>query len=167
MLGKLHIEFSQEEGMDAGGLTREWFLLLSKEIFNPNYALFLPSANGNTFQPSPHSKINPDHLRFFKFVGRFIAKALHDGYMLDAYFTRAFYKHILGQPLSIQDMEDIDPEYYKNLTWILDNDITLFDLTFSYEADEFGYVVSKELIPNGSNIAVTEQNKKEYVKQIC
>lgn len=82
--------------MDAGGLTREWFLLLSKEIFNPNYALFLPSANGNTFQPSPHSKINPDHLSFFKFVGRFIAKALHDGYMLDAYFTRAFYKHILG-----------------------------------------------------------------------
>lgn len=52
--------------------------------------------------------------------------------MLDAYFTRAFYKHILGQPLSIQDMEDIDPEYYKNLNWILDNDISLFDLTFRY-----------------------------------
>jgi E3 ubiquitin-protein ligase HUWE1 len=30
MFGKLHIEFSGEEGMDAGGLTREWFLLLSK-----------------------------------------------------------------------------------------------------------------------------------------
>lgn len=52
--------------------------------------------------------------------------------MLDAYFTRAFYKHILGQPLSISDMEDIDPTYYKNLKWILDNDISAFDLTFRY-----------------------------------
>ena len=74
-----------EEGLDAGGLTREWFLLLSKvyinikqEIFNPNYALFMPSASNVTFQPSPHSKINPDHLRFFKFVGRFIAKVNKD-----------------------------------------------------------------------------------------
>ena len=52
--------------------------------------------------------------------------------MLDAYFTRAFYKHILGQPLSISDMEDIDPTYYKNLNWILENDITAYELTFRY-----------------------------------
>lgn len=64
-------------------------------------------------------------------------------------------------------MEDIDPDYFKNLCWILENDITLFDLTFSYEADDFGYVVTKDLIPNGHDIVVTEQNKKEYVKQIC
>ena len=50
--------------------------------------------------------------------------------MLDAYFTRAFYKHILGKPLSISDMEDMEPEYYKNLKWIQDNDISGFDLTF-------------------------------------
>ena len=50
--------------------------------------------------------------------------------MLDAYFTKSFYKNILGQPLSITDMEDIDPDYYKNLKWSLENDISLFDLTF-------------------------------------
>jgi E3 ubiquitin-protein ligase HUWE1 len=44
--GKLHVEFDGEEGVDAGGVTREWFLMLSKEIFNPNYALFTPSLNG-------------------------------------------------------------------------------------------------------------------------
>lgn len=64
-------------------------------------------------------------------------------------------------------MEDIDPQYYKNLKWILENDITLFDLTFSYEADDFGYVVTKELLPNGRNIAVTNANKKDYVRLIC
>lgn len=58
MKGKLKIEFQGEEGMDVGGLTREWFLSLSKEIFNANYALFIPTSNGVTFQPSPNSSIN-------------------------------------------------------------------------------------------------------------
>ena len=51
--------------------------------------------------------------------------------MADAYFTRAFYKHILAKPLNIFDMEDIDPQYFKNLKWILENDIKeIGDLTF-------------------------------------
>lgn len=47
--GKLNIEFAGEEGLDAGGLIREWYLLVSREVFNANYALFRPSSNGNTF----------------------------------------------------------------------------------------------------------------------
>ena len=72
--GKLQIEFTGEEGNDAGGLTREWFLSLSKEIFNPNYALFQTSATGETFQPNPHSAVNPDHIRYFKFIGIVVGK---------------------------------------------------------------------------------------------
>jgi E3 ubiquitin-protein ligase HUWE1 len=40
MRGRLQVNFSGEEGVDAGGLVREWFGILAKEIFNPNYALF-------------------------------------------------------------------------------------------------------------------------------
>ena len=94
--GKLNIEFYDEEGVDAGGVAREWFLSLSREILNPDYALFKPAAHGSAFQPSPQSYVNPDHLKFFTFVGRIIGKALHDGFMLDCYFTRSFYKHMLG-----------------------------------------------------------------------
>jgi hypothetical protein len=72
--GKFSIEFLEEEGTDLGGLTKEWFLLLSREIFNPNYALFKLSANGVTFQPSPLSHVNPEHLNFFKIVGWIIGK---------------------------------------------------------------------------------------------
>lgn len=43
--------------------------------------------------------------------------------MLDAFFTRSFYKHILNKPLNLFDMEDIDPDYFKNLQWILLNNI--------------------------------------------
>jgi|JI6StandDraft_1071083.scaffolds.fasta_scaffold05899_8 hypothetical protein len=80
--GKLHIQFQDEEGEDAGGLTREWFSLLSKQMFNPNYAIFQPSSTGNTYQPSPKSYINPQHLTFFKFVGRVVGKAMHDGFIM-------------------------------------------------------------------------------------
>lgn len=40
--GKLSVRYSGEEGVDAGGVTREWFETLTKEMFNPNYALFVP-----------------------------------------------------------------------------------------------------------------------------
>lgn len=84
-------------GMDAGGLTREWFSVLAKEIFNPNYALFNGiNDNDITFQPNPQSDVNPEHLTYFKFVGRVIGKAIFDNHLFDAHFTRSFYKHILG-----------------------------------------------------------------------
>lgn len=77
-------------------------------------------------------------------------KALYDGQLLDAHFTRSFYKHILGLQVSYQDMEAIDPEYYKNLKWILDNDITdVLELTFSVQNEEFGVMKVVELKPNG------------------
>lgn len=104
LMHKFHITFDGEEGEDVGGLTREWFMLLSKEIFNPHYALFTPSSTGSTYQPRPDSYVNSNHLFFFKFIGRMVGKALHDGYLLDAYFTPAFYKHILGKPLSLNDL---------------------------------------------------------------
>jgi E3 ubiquitin-protein ligase HUWE1 len=103
-----------EEGLDAGGLTKEFYLVLSRAIFNPNYALFKASSgNANVFQPNRFSYINSDHLLFFKFVGRFVGKALLDQQRMDAYFTRSFYKHILNIPPSIHDLEYVDPDYYK------------------------------------------------------
>lgn len=41
---KLWIEFDSEAGLDYGGVAREWFYLLSKEMFNPYYGLFEYSA---------------------------------------------------------------------------------------------------------------------------
>ena len=165
--GKLQVEFTGEEGNDAGGLTREWYLHLSKEIFNAGYALFQTSATGETFQPNPFSKIDPNHIRYFKFVGLVVGKALYDGFLLDAFFTRSFYKHMCGAPIHYTDMEDIDPDYYKNLVWILKNSVEDLDLTFSYEADDFGQVVIKDLKENGRNELVTDENKNEYVNLVC
>jgi E3 ubiquitin-protein ligase HUWE1 len=88
--GRLQVNFTGEEGVDAGGLTREWYMILSREIFNPNYALFTVAADGATFQPNPLSTINNNHLDYFKLVGRVIGKAICDGQLMDAHFTRFF-----------------------------------------------------------------------------
>ena len=69
---KLWIEFDGEVGLDYGGVAREWFYLLSKEMFNPYYGLFEYSATDNyTLQINPNSGVcNEEHLSYFKFIGR-------------------------------------------------------------------------------------------------
>ena len=74
---------------------------------------------------------------------------------------------MLGQPLTYEDIEGVDPEYYKNLAWMLGNDITdVLDLTFTAESDFFGKTEVVELVTGGKNIKVTEANKREYVNLI-
>ncbi|KAI1167251.1 hypothetical protein F5B18DRAFT_647903 [Nemania serpens] len=165
---KLNIRFSGEEGVDAGGVTREWFQVLTRQMFDANYALFVPvSSDRTTFHPNKLSGINDEHLFFFKFIGRIIGKALYEGRLLDCYFSRAVYKRILGKPVSVKDMESFDPEYYKSLSWMLNNDITdIITETFSVEDDEFGVTKISDLCENGRNIPVTEENKHDYVRLV-
>jgi len=74
---KLNVKFNDEEGVDVGGLTREWFSVLARQMFNPDYALFQPSAADKiTYQPNRSSWINPDHIFYFRFIGRIIGKAV-------------------------------------------------------------------------------------------
>ena len=166
--GKLSIRFHGEEGVDAGGVTREWFQVLSRQMFNPDYALFIPVASDRTtFHPNKLSKINEEHLMFFRFIGRIIGKALYEGRALDCHFSRAVYKRILGKTVSIKDMETLDLDYYKSLLWMLENDITeIITETMSVETDDFGVTEVVDLIKNGRNIPVTEENKQEYVQLV-
>ena len=166
--GKLSIRFHGEEGVDAGGVTREWFQVLSRQMFNPDYALFIPVASDRTtFHPNKLSNVNEEHLMFFKFIGRIIGKALYEGRALDCHFSRAVYKRILGKTVSIKDMETLDLDYYKSLLWMLENDIAeIITETMSIETDDFGVTEVVDLVPNGRRIPVTEDNKQEYVQLV-
>ncbi|CAZ79591.1 unnamed protein product [Tuber melanosporum] len=163
---KLSIRFHGEEGVDAGGVTREWFQVMARQMFNPDYALFIPVASDRTtFHPSRMSGVNPEHLSFFKFIGRIIGKALYEGRVLDCHFSRAVYKRILGKSVSLKDMETLDLDYYKSLVWMLENDITdIITETFSVETDDFGDKKIIDLVPDGRNVPVTDDNKHEYVR---
>lgn len=175
MKGRLNVQFQGEEGIDAGGLTREWYQLLSRVIFDKNALLFTTVGNNSTFQPNPNSVYQTEHLSYFKFVGRVVAKALYDGQLLDVYFTRSFYKHILNVKVTYHDIEAVDPDYYKNLKWMLENDVSdIPDLTFSMDPDEEKHILYEktevtdyELKPGGRNIRVTEETKHEYVDLVA
>ncbi|XP_004501671.1 E3 ubiquitin-protein ligase UPL2-like isoform X2 [Cicer arietinum] len=173
--GRLTVHFQGEEGIDAGGLTREWYQLLSRVIFDKGALLFTTVGNESTFQPNPNSVYQTEHLSYFKFVGRVVGKALFDGQLLDVHFTRSFYKHILGAKVTYHDIEAIDPAYFKNLKWLLENDISDdLNLTFSIDADEEKLILYErtevtdyELIPGGRNTKVTEENKHQYVDLVA
>lgn len=166
--GKLNIRFNGEEGVDAGGVTREWFQVLARGMFDPNWALWEPvAADRTTFHPSKLSWVNDQHLVYFKFIGRIIGKALHEGRVLDAHFSRAVYKRMLGKQPNLADLESMDLDYYKSLVWILENDITeVLTEDFSVVEEQFGEERVVDLIPDGHNIPVTEENKKEYVQKL-
>lgn len=192
--GKLNIRFFNEEGVDAGGVSREWFScvppslaehvpfrrltsslpclassVLAKSIFNPDFALFEPASSGAlTYQFNRLSSINPDHLAFFKFVGVVLAKAVQDGRLLDAHFIRSVYRQLLGvKNMGLQDLETVDPSYHTSLKWMAENSIEdILELSFSVETDAFGVQQVHDLIPDGRNVAVTDDNKMEYIQKI-
>ncbi|KAF7506729.1 hypothetical protein GJ744_011453 [Endocarpon pusillum] len=165
---RLMIKFDGEDGLDYGGLSREFFFLLSHEMFNPFYCLFEYSAHDNyTLQINPHSGINPEHLNYFKFIGRVVGLAIFHRRFLDSFFIGAFYKMMLRKKVQIQDMEGVDEDFHRNLTWMLENDIeNVVDLTFSVDDDQFGETKTVDLKPGGSEIPVTNQSKKEYIELV-
>ncbi|KAJ8717592.1 hypothetical protein PYW07_005522 [Mythimna separata] len=165
---KLWVEFESEVGLDYGGLAREWFFLLSKEMFNPYYGLFEYSAMDNyTLQINPNSGVcNEEHLSYFKFIGRVAGMAVYHGKLLDAFFIRPFYKMMLGKTIELLDMESVDLEYYNSLMWIKENDPSELYLTFSVDEEQFGKTIQRDLKPGGANISVDNDNKDEYIKLV-
>ncbi|XP_037135809.1 NEDD4-like E3 ubiquitin-protein ligase WWP1 isoform X2 [Syngnathus acus] len=163
---RLYVIFRGEEGLDYGGLAREWFFLLSHEVLNPMYCLFEYAGKSNyCLQINPASAINPDHLSYFCFIGRFIAMALFHGKFIDTGFSLPFYKRMLNKKLILKDLESIDPEFYNSLIWIRDNNIEEcgLEMYFSVDMEILGKITSHDLKPDGTNVLVTEENKEEYI----
>nr|KAF6408460.1 WW domain containing E3 ubiquitin protein ligase 2 [Molossus molossus] len=163
---RLYIIMRGEEGLDYGGIAREWFFLLSHEVLNPMYCLFEYAGKNNyCLQINPASSINPDHLTYFRFIGRFIAMALYHGKFIDTGFTLPFYKRMLNKRPTLKDLESIDPEFYNSIIWIKENNLEEcgLELYFIQDMEILGKVTTHELKEGGESIRVTEENKEEYI----
>jgi len=163
---RLYIMFKGEEGLDYGGVAREWFFLLTHEFMNPMYCLFEYSGQGSyTLQINPASYVNPDHLEYFRFIGRVIAMSLYHGKFIDRGFSMPFYKRMLGKKLVLQDLETLDNAYYNSLLWIKENEIDECDLDmyFCTDMEILGETTTHDLKEGGSEILVTDENKEEYI----
>lgn len=134
---KLMVKFRGEEGIDYGGVAREWLYLLSREMLNPCYGLFLYTHEGMyTLHINPNSAVNPvshsdsrlcdtdlmflqDHLSYFHFVGRVIGLALFHGHYIGATFSLTFYRMLLNKAITLDDIRLVDPELHRGLEWML------------------------------------------------
>ena len=162
---------TQESGIDAGGLFKEFWTDLSGIAFNPNYALFrVTEGAGNCLYPNPSSGAahGTDHIVLFEFLGRILGKALYEGITIHPCFAHFFLSFLRGDYNYLHmlpDLSTIDPQLYNNLMFLktFDGDATDLCLTFTVTNDEFGGTTEIPLMPNGSNIEVNNGNKQRYI----
>jgi len=166
--------FWGEEGIDAGGLMREWFQLVTEEICNPDFGLFkYSSVNQMCLMMNPMSEVSHpgEHLTYFRFLGRVLGKALFERVLVRGHFVRHLYKHLLGFPVDVDDIEMVDSELFQSLQKLItyrENGSDVIDLCLDFSvAEEFmGVVTTTNLIENGSDIEVTNENLDVYIKAI-
>ena len=170
---RTRVEFQGEMGIDSGGLTKEWYLELARTFADKSRRLFRRTSNKSAIGIDPKAVIKLKHCGIpeFRFIGRIVGKSIFDRQLINVQFDRAILKSILGHPLTMEDLELVDPVYAKSLKWILENDITgIIDETFSsFRKDALGRDECVDLTVNGTkivggrNIDVTNDNKMDYV----
>lgn len=160
-------EFIDEPALDAGGVAREWFTLLAEQLFNPAFGLFQYSAvNQMCLQINPNSGIaNEFHLRYFHMAGRFLGKAIMDGQVVPAHLVQPLYKHLLGWPVILKDLEHVDDVLYRSLMEMLTmEDVSMLYLDFTVTEDHMGITETVELVPGGAEKMVENSNVAEYLE---
>ena len=161
-------EFLGEAGVDAGGLAREFYELVTDSIFDADTGLWLSnSTNQMAMRINPASEIScpEDHLIYFRFLGRVMGKAMFDGHLVKGHMVRHVYKHILGWPITFEDLELADEEYYNSLKSLLQVDnVEDMCLDFTFTEDALGMNRVVELIPDGANVNVTNDNLPEFLE---
>eukprot|EP00536_Pseudo-nitzschia_multiseries_P003124 jgi/Psemu1/295109/fgenesh1_pm.44_\ len=157
----LKVVFKGEDGIDAGGVTKEFFQLLCEKLFDVNTGMWTISESNDTWFNSDCTWNGEGYY----LVGVLCGLAVYNSVILDVHFPHAIYRKLLGLPLGLEDL--IDEDVRKGLKILLDYDGDdaefVFCLDFEVSWMDLGQERKKELKPGGSNIAVTSANKEEYV----
>lgn len=110
-----------------------------------------------------------DHLVYFRFLGRVIGRALFDGQLIQGHLVRPLYKHLLGWPITFDDLKSQDEEFYNSLkqfTKMQDEDLSSLCLDFTVTEEILGQHRNVELVPQGSQKEVTADNLRQYLELI-
>jgi hypothetical protein len=106
---QLKINFAGEEGIDEGGIQKEFFQLVSHSIFDSKHGMFESTPNNHFLWFCRYeSLIDEELLKEYKLLGQIIGLAIYNGVTLDLKFPLAFYKKMLGICPKLPDLADID-----------------------------------------------------------
>ncbi|KAL5052254.1 hypothetical protein BDW71DRAFT_7788 [Aspergillus fruticulosus] len=175
----LRIGFVGEEGVDAGGLRKEWFLLLVREVFYPHHGLFIYDEDSRYCYFNPYCLESSEQ---FFLVGVVLGLAIYNSIILDIALPPFAFKKLLAgapqttgpQPLttrptykcSLEDLAEYRPVLARGLRALLEfeGDVAeTFCHTFVADIDRYGEVVSVPLCPGGEKKPVTNANRREFV----
>lgn len=161
----LKVEFIGEEGVDEGGIKREFFHEVISELFNPDYGLFmLHEETGNTWfrLQSPFEYDTED----YRLAGVLVGMAVYNDVPLNLRFPICLYKKLLGQDVGFDDLVATQPDLGRGLLALLalEGDVeNIICRNFSVSYESFGEQHVFELKAGGKDIPITVENRKEYV----
>ena len=146
----IKIRYESEEGIDEGGLSKDWFTNVNDEIIKSN--AFIPTPNGTSLTINNQN----DNLQIYKFTGQIIASAFINRKNIDIKLSSFIWKKMMNENIDLEDMKEYDNELYESLKWISENDPEPLMMTF-VDSDDI------ELCVNGQNIELKEENKEEFI----
>ncbi|XP_055594596.1 apoptosis-resistant E3 ubiquitin protein ligase 1 isoform X2 [Uranotaenia lowii] len=179
--GNFEVTFQGEQGIDWGGLRREWFELICSALFDPRGGLFC------TFHDKRQALVHPNpnrpaqlKLKYFEFAGKVVGKCLYESALGGTYrqlvrarFSRSFLAQLIGLRVHYKYFEQDDPDLYlSKIKYILDTDLDASDNLELYFVEEIydtsGQLVKTiELIPNGAKTRVTNATKNQYLDALA
>lgn len=152
------------------GVFKDFLTELCKQVFSGStYGLF-KFTNENTIYPNPAAKLISDiYLDQFEFLGKIMGKAIYEKILVDIPFARFFLSKLLGKTNFLYDLPSLDRELYKHLTFLKNYEGNVEDLSLNFTVvdSDFGKNTITELIPGGSKIPVTNENKLSYVYRVA
>ncbi|KAJ4431548.1 hypothetical protein ANN_20147 [Periplaneta americana] len=176
---KLKVSFVGEPGLDMGGLTKEWFLLLIRQIFHPDYGMFVYHPHSRCYWFSTDQEGN---LREYNLIGVLMGLAVYNSIILDLHFPSICYRKLLSPPVvpdvdtadvgnvkapTVEDLAEIMPDVSRGLTELLAYEGNVEEdmcMSFQVSLEEYGEVKTYKLKESGENIPVNNENRKEYVE---
>lgn len=155
-------------GIDAGGLFKEFLTKLTEKIFDPQFALFVETEIDRKQYPNVLSAYeDPENYRqYYNFIGMIVGKALYEGVLLKCRFARFFLNKIVDKSNQVDDLKAIDQQFYDNLMQVKyyeDSPVEDLGLTMTVAQDIFGESQEIQLLPNGANVPVTNENRLVYI----
>lgn len=166
---QLKVVFADEEGIDQGGVTKEFFQLVVKQVFDDRYGMWTYSNETRTHWFNPAAP--PESEREYLLIGVLLGLAIYNGILLDVHFPQALYKKLLGMQVGLHDLRTVNPSLASGLQKLVEyrgadvEDVFCLDWTATYEA--FGEPVQADLVDKGADTPVTSDNKLDYVKAYC
>lgn len=153
------IKFHNEEAEDAGGVRKEFFMLLLREVLDPKYGMFKQYEETQIW----FSEDSFEDDVMYQLIGLLCGLAIYNFTIIDLPFPLALYKKILQEPVGLADLKALSPTLGNSLQSILDYtqpDLKeVFDINFEISRDVYGEMRSVELKPGGDKIPVTLENK--------